>query len=99
MAQGQSERNLAMVEMYAGGETLSAIGEKFGVTRERVRQILAKRGAVTAEDARRVRREARADELSEWLSRAPPRSAQVSPWSVLAPRWCIRTCTSPSAAR
>ncbi len=69
MAQGHSERNLAMVDMYAGGGTLSAIGEKFGVTRERVRQILAKQGAVTAEDARRVRREARADELFEAVRR------------------------------
>lgn len=65
MASGNAERNLAMVELYATGETLAAIGDKFGVTRERVRQILGKQGAVTADDARRVRREARAAEMSD----------------------------------
>jgi hypothetical protein len=38
---GQDARNAAMAEAYANGETLESIGERYGITRERVRQILA----------------------------------------------------------
>ena len=33
-----------MIVLHLAGETLSQIGDKFGVTRERVRQLLARRG-------------------------------------------------------
>lgn len=36
------ERNLAMLKRKLGGDTLQAIGDAFGVTRERVRQIINK---------------------------------------------------------
>jgi hypothetical protein len=39
-----SERDLKMASMYRQGLTLAVIGEKFGVTRERVRQIVEKQG-------------------------------------------------------
>ncbi|MBO1336325.1 sigma factor-like helix-turn-helix DNA-binding protein [Streptomyces sp. VRA16 Mangrove soil] len=59
------ERNQAMADLYEQGRTLQEIGEQFGVTRERVRQILVHLGtAVTAVEARGARREARAEELS-----------------------------------
>jgi DNA-directed RNA polymerase sigma subunit (sigma70/sigma32) len=35
-------RRKAMLEMRQQGQTLEAIGEKFGISRERVRQILRK---------------------------------------------------------
>ncbi|MBD1543928.1 hypothetical protein G9E11_17130 [Arthrobacter sp. IA7] len=35
----REQRDAAMVERYSNGETLDAIGQSFGVTRERVRQI------------------------------------------------------------
>jgi transposase len=37
-------RNQRIVDMYVGGATLNTIGEYFGLTRERVRQILARHG-------------------------------------------------------
>lgn len=43
------ERNKKMANMYAQGCTLESIGKQFGLTRERVRQILKKNG-VTAKD-------------------------------------------------
>lgn len=46
------QRNDQMVERYAAGETLESIGSSYGVTRERVRQIVAKLGGATAEESR-----------------------------------------------
>lgn len=48
-----------MVERYADGETLDAIGQSFGITRERVRQIIAKVGGTNAEESRKNRIAAR----------------------------------------
>ena len=44
-----------MVEQYSNGDTLEVIGARFGVTRERVRQIVKKIGGVDAEAARERR--------------------------------------------
>jgi transposase len=41
-------RENEMRSLYLNGETLQQIGEKFGVTRERVRQILTRRFGMTA---------------------------------------------------
>jgi plasmid maintenance system antidote protein VapI len=38
----------AMAAMYRGGKTLNEIGEVYGVSRERVRQIISKRAGITA---------------------------------------------------
>jgi hypothetical protein len=61
---GNEARNAAMVEQYAAGATLEQIGRQFGVTRERVRQIVKKSGATTALEARQIRREVRASDLA-----------------------------------
>ncbi|WP_234005521.1 sigma factor-like helix-turn-helix DNA-binding protein [Arthrobacter sp. PGP41] len=49
----REQRDAAMVERYADGETLDAIGQSFGITRERVRQIIAKVGGTNAEESRK----------------------------------------------
>ncbi|WP_430297739.1 sigma factor-like helix-turn-helix DNA-binding protein [Sinomonas sp. B1-1] len=53
------QRNQQMVERYAAGETLESIGSSFGVTRERVRQIVSKLGGTSAEESRKNRLAAR----------------------------------------
>ena len=55
----REQRDAAMVERYADGETLDAIGQSFGITRERVRQIIAKVGGTNAEESRKNRIAAR----------------------------------------
>lgn len=79
----KEERDAAMVEAYKDGATLQEIGDRFGITRERVRQIIKKRGGASAEIAREKRREqrqallrereeARKAELDALLSRISP---------------------------
>ncbi|MDQ0617349.1 sigma factor-like helix-turn-helix DNA-binding protein [Arthrobacter globiformis] len=55
----REQREAAMVERYADGETLDTIGQSFGITRERVRQIIAKVGGTNAEESRKKRIAAR----------------------------------------
>jgi Sigma-70, region 4 len=55
----REQRDTAMVERYSDGETLDAIGQSFGITRERVRQIIAKVGGTNAEESRKNRIAAR----------------------------------------
>src|SRR5690606_22886101 len=53
-----SARNAAIVEMFDGGATLQEIGEKFGITRERVRQIVDRAGRTPRyQSAKAARRE------------------------------------------
>lgn len=51
----REKRDTSMVERYADGETLDAIGQSFSITRERVRQIIAKVGGANAEESRKKR--------------------------------------------
>lgn len=51
------ERNALMVARYIEGETLDAIGQDYGVTRERVRQIVSKVGGNLAAESRQKRLE------------------------------------------
>ena len=51
-----------MVQRYIEGETLEAIGKDYGVTRERVRQIVTKVGGSMAAESRRRRMEIRQEE-------------------------------------
>lgn len=41
---GEAERNAEMCALYQRGKTLQEIGDAYGVTRERVRQIVARAG-------------------------------------------------------
>jgi hypothetical protein len=54
-----AERNIAMVAEYESGrENLQSLGDKYGVSRERVRQILAPVGSTAlVKEQRRIRRE------------------------------------------
>ena len=58
------DRDLAMRELYLAGQTLSEIGERYGLTRQRVQQILQKVGGVTALQARSARQQARDKRLT-----------------------------------
>src|SRR2546421_12992073 len=42
LADTTRERNERIVELYRSGVTLQEIGDRFGVTRERIRQIVAR---------------------------------------------------------
>jgi DNA-binding transcriptional MerR regulator len=48
--QKSSERADAMVAMFSAGKTLNEIGQIFGITRERVRQLIKKYHGLSAED-------------------------------------------------
>lgn len=50
-----AERTEAMVEMYRDGLTLGDIGKAYGISRERVRQILVKAGVTAAQGGLAVR--------------------------------------------
>ncbi|MER6572547.1 sigma factor-like helix-turn-helix DNA-binding protein [Streptomyces sp. NPDC001093] len=65
MGRSNEARDMEMCKMYAAGRTLQEIGDQYGVTRERARQIISRRSdAVSASTARNARREARAEELT-----------------------------------
>ena len=58
MESNHEERDAEICRLYKNGLTLRALGEQFGLTHERVRQILRKAGAHEAyrkKAARRVR--------------------------------------------
>lgn len=72
---GPSDRDFAMADLYRAGQTMEQIGNRYGLTRERVRQILTGRFAITgndrggvtkakAERAERARHRAQAKESS-----------------------------------
>lgn len=72
-----------MAARYQAGETLAAIAARYGLTRERVRQILRKFGGPDADAARQARAEAQsaADAelraaMLEWLHERPGQSRQ-----------------------
>lgn len=54
-----NERNQRILDRYADGATLQQIGAELGVTRERVRQIIAKLGGANAEASRAARQAAK----------------------------------------
>lgn len=54
-----AQRDAQMVARYVEGETLESIGQDYGVTRERVRQIVTKVGGSLAAESRQKRLETR----------------------------------------
>lgn len=54
-----AERNQRMVTMYRQGLTLEKIGQSFGLTRERVRQILRKQGVTWTEGGQHKTKQAK----------------------------------------
>jgi transposase len=76
--QAYEERLLAIHAMRAAGLTLREIGEAFGITHERVRQLLVMSNGPTTEQVRAYRRRQRQAQLDEatqqlltWLRRHP----------------------------
>jgi hypothetical protein len=47
----QSARNAEIMRLFEAGETLQAIGDRLGLTRERVRQIAARKGGKSRKKA------------------------------------------------
>ena len=58
-----AERDSEIVRLYGEGVPGTELAERFGVTRQRIDQILKARGAIGAAEARSVRSERRAQEL------------------------------------
>lgn len=55
-----SDRNAAVTAMYMQGCTLAQVGEKFGITRERARQIVSRDGVSRIDGGQSVRMAAKA---------------------------------------
>ena len=96
-----STRDEQMAEMALAGETLQAIGLAFGVTRERVRQVLAKRYGITGEDMLALRRAMRAERLAQdgatvmaWVRTNPGRTLEEAAQATGVPVARIRKALS-----
>lgn len=63
-------RNREMAELRSSGKSLEEIGAKYGVTRERVRQVLAKIGGPTRQDVKALRESIKSDKLEEIKTQA-----------------------------
>lgn len=87
----REQRDAAMVERYSDGETLDAIGQTFGITRERVRQIIAKVGGTSAEESRKNRIVARE------AARRAAHDAFLTEYGDLARQMAKRGVTRPDA--
>ena len=70
-------RNREMVDLRTSGKSLGEIGEKFGVTRERVRQILLKSDAPSFQEVKALRESIKADKLEEIRSLALERASKL----------------------
>jgi hypothetical protein len=84
-ARGPIDRNERIVGMYRQGLTLAKIGESFGLSRERVRQVLKKAGVTRADGGMRVctasKHAARnVDRDATCLTRYGMTHAEVAPW-------------------
>jgi hypothetical protein len=69
-------RNREMVDLRSSGKSLGEIGEKFGITRERVRQILLKAGSPNFQEVKALRESIRADKLEDVKNSAIQRASQ-----------------------
>ncbi|QTG82576.1 sigma factor-like helix-turn-helix DNA-binding protein [Arthrobacter crystallopoietes] len=85
----QAQRNAIWVRRYIDGETLEAIGSDYGVTRERVRQIVTKIGGSLAQESRQKRLDAR-----QALARAAA-EAFMGKYGESARRIAAQGCTKP----
>lgn len=75
-----SERDLQMVDMHRQGLILEKIGQHFGVTRERVRQVLAKQGITREHGGQSVA--VRAAAASHKRERAVARARTEQKWGM-----------------
>ncbi len=84
---GPGERDIRMAEMYLGGATYQAIGEEFGVTRERVRQLLKKYHGISFKDSPRPAQVAQRDEAKRSARRAAFEARIARLWGVPVAEW------------
>lgn len=64
-----------MCEMYCGGQTLQEIGDQFGITRERVRQIIVAAGVTSRDGGIHARSKERANRIR--IAKASKRDARA----------------------
>lgn len=74
----KDQKTLGVLQLRLAGETLDSIGEKFGVTRERVRQIITKYGGEEfkslqseREDVANSQKQLRAQEIRSFIHQHP----------------------------
>ncbi|MEV5053668.1 sigma factor-like helix-turn-helix DNA-binding protein [Arthrobacter sp. LAR12-1-1.1] len=89
----RDQRDAAMVERYSDGETLDAIGQSFGITRERVRQIIVKVGGTNAEESRMSRM------LAREAARKAAHDALLADFGALAREMAKRGVSRPDVVR
>lgn len=82
------ERDIDIVRRYAAGETLQEIGDRFGISRERARQIVAKIGGADADAARAARSAARNAERATAIAGILESHRETA--TALADRGCTR---------
>lgn len=73
-----SDRIEAMAAMYKGGRTLQQIGDLFGITRERVRQLIKKKGMTGKDGGARISSAAgRAERMARLLARREEKAKRI----------------------
>ena len=90
-------RNERMAQMYRQGVTLEKIGAQFGITRERVRQVL-KRFGVTSQEGGKCAQVAMAGGSVLQRNRAAARRAQEARWGVAYDLLCVLRSEGLTAA-
>ena len=63
-----AERDNAIVRLYGEGVPGTELAERYGVTRQRIDQILKARGAIGAAEARSVRSERRTQDFQVYVA-------------------------------
>lgn len=80
-----SVRDREMVQRRRNGETLGELGACYGITRERVRQIVDRIDPTANKEAKQTRRTAREARLREKAQRAAETSYEANPRTVYRP--------------
>lgn len=90
--EGRAERDARMVERHLNGETLTAIGEDYGLTRERVRQIVRQAGVPVSHTAAVVREQSRGPRVPRLEGECETCGAPVTFLASSPRRFCSQPC-------
>jgi hypothetical protein len=61
-------RNETIANLYRDGKTLEEIGETYGISRERVRQLVSRAGINRQDGGQAIRAARRAEQIAEWAN-------------------------------